>query len=133
MSLEKYNILYYCSTCGGILLQYEEDMIEYITYTRYWTEDGMLENGEESDYYDVEVKRDSYPVCNICKNETKLKVTLKAALLLQILKYSYRDKPGEKWSAPDKIFKIELKHKTEYEMFPPTLQEIKEAIVEDAV
>jgi len=130
MSLENYVYLVYCKECGVILIDYKESMIEYHTYSRFWTEDGILETGE-TDCYDVEANTKVYPVCSLCNKETKLSLTMEKKHFLLILKHCYKNDPYK----IIKGFKIELKENpnNRSQMIAPILQEIKEAIVVNAI
>lgn len=124
----------YCTSCKAILVDYQEKMVEYNLYNRYWTENGELALGD-SEFIDNHPDGATNPYCSLCKHETPYYLKLERTEFLLILKSCYRNAASPHRQI-DKGFKIELKHEEEPDsvlMIAPTLQEIKEAITENNV
>lgn len=130
--MDDQNIVVYCDKCKAIVIDYQEKMIEYNLYYRYWTENGELAMGE-TEFLDNHPDGARHPFCGLCHEETPYYVKLERDEFLLILKSCYRNAYNKNRQI-DKVFKIELKHNADsLVMIAPTLQEIKEAITENNV
>ena len=132
--MDDQNHVVYCDSCKAIAIDYQEKMIEYNLYYRYWTENGELAIGEV-EFIDGHPDGARQPLCGLCHEETPHYVKLERNEFLLILKSCYRNAYNKNRQI-DKGFKIELKHEEEPDsvlMIAPTLQEIKEAITENNV
>lgn len=134
MPCQDQSIVIYCDSCKAILIDYQEKVIEYNLYNRYWTENGELSLGE-TEFVDSHIDGATKPYCCLCKKETPYYLKLERDEFLLILKSCYRN-AASPLRQIDKSFKIELKHQEEPDsllMIAPTIQEIKEAITENNV
>lgn len=134
MPYQEQSIVVYCNSCKVILIDYQEKMIEYNLYNRYWTENGELSLGE-TECIECHPDGATEPYCSLCNHETPYYLKLERAEFLLILKSCYRNAASPVRQI-DKGFKIELKHEEEPDsmlMIAPTIQEIKEAITENNV
>ena len=134
MPYQEQSIVIYFDSCKAILIDYQEKMIEYNLYSRYWTENGELVLGE-TECIECHADGATNPYCCLCKKETPYYLKLERAEFLLILKSCYRN-AASPLRQIDRGFKIGLKHQEEPDselMIAPTIQEIKEAITENNV
>ena len=114
-----------------MLIMWDEEVAELHTHSTYFANDGVdgvVETSDSEFLCDLKSKRNSI-VCIECRLNVHYHVVIEKSVFLQILKYSYRDA-----NSPDNHFKINLKsRKGQKSMVPPTLQEIKEAMVEELI
>lgn len=127
--LEEYKDVYYCKKCKAMLIMWDENIVEIHSCSRFFASDGILETGDSEFLEEINTHKENKVICRTCRTNIKCTVALKSELFLQILKYVYRDP-----RVPDPLFKIDLKPSAREEvMLPPTLQEIKEAMVEELI
>jgi hypothetical protein len=113
-----------------MLVVFDENIIEFRQQTRYFAEDGIIEYGDSDEVIDT-IPDDRFgPTCTTCRKETKQSVIIEKELFLIILRYCYKDQ-----RYPANQFKIDLDFAEDSDLSrkAPTLQQIKEAIVEDAI
>lgn len=126
--LEVSQQIHYCKKCKAILIMWDEVAAELHKQVRYFTHDSILKIGDSGWVDDLKSKYNSVK-CRKCGLKVPHYVIIERDIFLQILKYSYRDE-----NHPDNLFKINLKsRKGQKSMVPPTLQEIKEAMVEELI
>ena len=124
--LEGYKHVHYCKKCKAMLIMWNEEATELYSHVMYFANDSILEIGDSVLLDTVKVSNIS---CRSCSLRTTHYVVIEKEVFLQILKHSYRNEDD-----PDSIFKINLKSvKGSKSMEPPTLQEIKEAMVEELI
>ena len=127
--LEEYRHVHYCKKCKAMLILWDEEIAELYTQNTYFAHDGILEVGNVEFLSTITGSKHNKIVCRNCRNDVKYYVIIEKEVFLQILKHSYRDA-----DCPDDNFKIDLKsRKGQKSMEPPTLQEIKEAMVEELI
>lgn len=124
--LTEFKHVHYCKKCKALLITWNEDIVELRMRMHYFAHDGFLETGDATT---LSTKNINKITCKSCGLRVSHHVIIEKEVFLQILKYSYRDE-----NHPDNIFKIDLKsRKGQKSMEPPTLQEIKDAMVEELI
>ena len=127
--LEESKHVHYCKKCKAMLILWDEEIAELYTQNTYFAHDGILEAGNAEFLSTITGSKHNKIVCRNCRDDVKHYVLIEKEVFLQILKYSYRDE-----NHPDNIFKINLKsRKGQKSMEPPTLREIKDAMVEELI
>lgn len=126
--LEEYKHVHYCKKCKAMLIMWDEEAVKLYNHNTYFAHDGIVETGD-SELLDTIKSKYNSVTCRSCSYRVSHHVIIEKEVFLQILKYSYRDENN-----PDEVFKINLKSvKGSKSMVPPTLQEIKEAMVEELI